>query len=181
MEGYTTHISVRTKDLDEATRAAIIQVCIAAHHNPDFQNLFSYLQEGGLHVLAYLNTRLVSHAVITTRWLQHGMQSLMKTAYVDALATADEFQGRRFGSMVMQQVAWLCQDEYDVACLETERVRFFERLGWQEWRGPLAGRGEHGLVPTPRQTGIMLLRLPRTPPLNFFGLLTIECQSKRIW
>jgi hypothetical protein len=48
-------ISTRTKDLDDATRTAIIQVCIAAHNNPDFLNLFSYLPADGLHVLAYFN------------------------------------------------------------------------------------------------------------------------------
>jgi aminoglycoside 2'-N-acetyltransferase I len=181
MEGYTNHISVRTKDLDDATRAAIIQVCIAAHQNPDFQNLFSYLPPDGLHVLAYSRTLLVSHAVITTRWLQPGMQPLLKTAYVDAVATEPDFQGRRFGSMVMRHVAWLSQEEYEIACLETERVKFYARLGWQEWRGPLAGRGEQGLVPTPHQTGIMILHLPNTPALNLYGLLSIECQAERIW
>jgi aminoglycoside 2'-N-acetyltransferase I len=181
MEGYTAHITARTKDLDEATRAAIIQVCIAAHNNPDFQNLFSYLPPDGLHVLAYAQSQLVSHAVITTRWLQLGRQPLLKTAYVDALATAHEFQRRRFGSMVMRHIAWIIQEEYEIACLETERVKFFERLGWQEWRGPLAGRDGNGLVSTPHQTGIMILRLPKTPSFSLYGLLTIECQAKRIW
>jgi aminoglycoside 2'-N-acetyltransferase I len=176
-----TIISARTKDLDDGIRAAIIQVCIAAHNNPDFLNLFSYLPADGLHVLAYQQNRLVSHAVITTRWLQIGRAPLLKTAYVDALATAPDYQRSRYGSMVMRQVAWLSEGEYEIACLETERVKFFERLGWQEWRGPLAGRGEHGLVATPDQKGIMILRLKNTPPLNLYGLLTIECQKDRIW
>jgi len=181
MEDTLTFISARTKDLDDARRTAIIQVCIRAHNNPDFQNLFSYLPPDGLHVLAYSRAQLVSHAVITTRWLQPGRQPLLKTAYVDAVATAPEFQGRRFGSAVMQQVALHSEEAYEIACLETERVKFYERLGWQEWRGPLAGRGEHGLVPTPHQKGIMILRLPNTPHLNLYGLLTIEAQAKRIW
>ena len=39
-------------------------------------------------------------------------------------------------------------DDYDVACLDTERVSFYERLGWERWRGPLAGRSDDGLIPT---------------------------------
>jgi aminoglycoside 2'-N-acetyltransferase I len=181
MDELLTMISTRTRDLDSTTRTAIIQVCIAAHDNPDFQNLFSYLPADGLHVLAYFQANLVSHAVITTRWLQIARAPLLKTAYVDALATAPDFQRSRFGSAVMRHLASLSQEEHEIACLETERVKFFERLGWQEWRGPLAGRSEHGLVPTPSQKGIMILSLPRTPALNLFSLLTIECQKNRIW
>jgi hypothetical protein len=72
-------------------------------------------------------------------------------------------------------------EEYALACLETDKEAFYERLGWRQWRGPLAGRGEHGLVPTPEQQGIMVLCLPQSPVLDFDSLLTIECQTGRIW
>ncbi len=49
--------------------------------------------------------------------------------------------------------------DFDIACLETERVGFYERLGWEEWRGPLGGRSRDGIVPTPDQRGVMILRL----------------------
>jgi len=181
MEETFTLISVRTRDLDEAARAAIVQVCISAHDNPDFQRLFSFLPLEGLHVLGYSHSQLASHAVVTTRWLQPEGLALLKTTYVDAVNTSPEFQGHGFGSAVMRHLAGLIRDEYEIACLETERVAFYERLGWEEWRGLLAGRAEHGLVPTPAQTGIMILRLPRTPALNLDSLLTIECQTERIW
>ena len=70
---------------------------------------------------------------------------------------------------------------HEVACLETERVTFYERLGWERWRGPMAGRAERGLVATPDQQGVLILRLPRTPDLDLDRLLTIECQASRIW
>jgi aminoglycoside 2'-N-acetyltransferase I len=71
--------------------------------------------------------------------------------------------------------------DYDIACLETERVGFYERLGWEEWRGPLAGRSDDRLIPTPDQKGVMILRLPRTPELDPDALLTIEASAARIW
>lgn len=181
VDKFLTITSKRTKDLDDATRTAIVQVCIAAHNNPEFRDLFSKLPADGLHVLAYFQNLLVSHAVITTRWLQIGNEPLLKTAYIDALATDPSFQRSRFGSAVMRHVVSLCQDEFEIACLETEQVKFFERLGWEEWRGPLAGRNEHDLVSTPSQTGVMILRLKHTPSLNLYSLLTIECQKERIW
>ena len=72
-------------------------------------------------------------------------------------------------------------DDYEIAGLETDRPSFYTRLGWEVWRGPLAGRSEHGLMPTPEQKDIMILRLARTTALNLDDALTIECQAGRIW
>jgi aminoglycoside 2'-N-acetyltransferase I len=117
---------------------------------------------------------------VTTRWLQPEGLPLLRTAYVDAVATSPAQQGRGVGSAVMRRLASAVTD-YDIACLATERVGFYERLGWVEWPGPLAGRSDDGLIPTPEQRGVMILRLPRTPPLDLSVLLTIEVQPPRIW
>lgn len=71
--------------------------------------------------------------------------------------------------------------DYEVACLETERPAFYRRLGWEEWPGPLAGRSDRGLVPTPEQSGVMILRLRRTPDVDLHSLLTIDASAARIW
>jgi len=172
-------ISTRTEDVDADTRAAIIQVCIAAHREDDFSHLFSYIPSGGLHFLACQEQTLVGHAVVTTRWLQHNDQPILRTAYVDAVATLPEYQNHGVGSTLMQRLASEI-DEYEIACLETERASFYSRLGWQAWRGTLAGRKESELIPTPNQTGIMILTTPKTPPLDLDGSLTIEYDG-RFW
>jgi aminoglycoside 2'-N-acetyltransferase I len=172
--------TLRTRELDEATRAAVISLCINAHQEEDFRNLFSYLPPDGLHVLADLGEELVGHAVVTTRWLQPLEGPLLRTAYVDAVATSPAHQRQGIGSAVMTHLAAALGD-YDVACLETERVSFYERLGWERWRGPLAGRSDDGLIPTPDQPGVMVLRLSRTPELDPDTLLTIEVHPARIW
>jgi aminoglycoside 2'-N-acetyltransferase I len=173
--------SAKTEDLNAAIRTLIIQVCIAAHQEEDFKNLFSYVPSGGLHFLAYRDEQLVSHALVTTRWLQPEAQPLLKTAYVDAVATLPASQGRGYGSALMRQLANEIDREYVIACLETERITFYERLGWQTWRGPLGGRSAQGLIPTPEQNGIMILRLSQTPALNLDSALSIEIQNERIW
>ncbi len=174
-------ISSRTEDLPDDRRSSIIEVCVAAHQKEDFRNLFSYVPSGGLHFLAYDRNCLASHAMVTTRWLQPEGCPLLKTAYVDTVSTLPAFQGRGYGSTVMRRLAAEIDPEYAIACLETERREFYERLGWQTWRGPLAGRSENGLVPPPEQHGIMALVLSQTPELNFDSRLTIECQPGRIW
>ena len=130
--------------------------------------------------MAYRGKELVSHAVVTTRWLRVEGARRLKTAYVDAVATSPAHQRQGYGSAVLQLLADNV-DDYDVGCLETENSRFYERLGWELWRGALAGVNEQGVIPTPDQQGIMILRLRRTPDLDLDGELTIECDGGRMW
>lgn len=172
--------SIRTDEVGRALRCEIVRLCISAHREPDFENLFSYLPADGRHVLAFDGDHLVGHAVVTTRWLQPGALALLRTAYVDAVATSPQHTGRGIGSAVMRYLAEVVAD-YQIACLETDRPGFYQRLGWEQWRGPLAGRSDDGLIPTPDQQGIMILRLPATPPLDLTWGLTIEANPARIW
>lgn len=173
--------TAKTEDLAAPVRAAIVALCVAAFDEPDFLNLFTYVPSGGMHFLAYCGGELVSHAMVTTRWLQPAGLPILKTAWVDAMGTAPAFQGRGCGSIVMRRLAEVAAGAYEIGGLQTERIGFYTRLGWEKWRGPLAGRSQEGLVPTPTQEGVMVLRLPRTPVLDLDTQLTIECQTERIW
>ena len=170
--------TARTRDLGDAERSEIVTVCTAAH-GIDFGPLFTFLPPECLHIVGSAEGRIVGHAVVTTRWLQPAHLPLLKTAYVDAVATHPSYQGQGIGSAVMRHLA-AAVVQYEIACLETERVAFYTRLGWEAWRGPLAGRRGAELIPTPDQTGILILRLSHTPPLDLDSLLTIEEQG-RIW
>ncbi len=176
----TTISSSATEDLDAETRAEIVQVCIAAHHEPDFERLFSYIPSGGRHFMAYRGNELVSHAVVTTRWLQIEGERRLKTAYVDAVATKPARQGQGHATALLRLLETNV-DDYDVACLQTDIPQFYERLGWELWHGALAGLSGRTLIPTPDQHGIMILRLKGTPDLDLDGRLTIECDPGRIW
>jgi aminoglycoside 2'-N-acetyltransferase I len=172
---------VRTEDLTHDVRASVIRLCIAAHDNEDFANLFTFIPSGGRHFLGYRGPNLVSHAVVTTRWAQPDGHPVLKTAFVDAVSTEPADQGRGSASAVMRRLAGSI-DDYEIGCLQTDIPRFYERLGWELWRGALGGRAEDGtLLPTPEQHGVMVLRIPSTPGVNLDGLLTIEQQPSRIW
>lgn len=173
-------IVTTTEALDDESRAAIIRLCVTAHNEPDFENLFRYIPAGGLHFLAYDGGTLASHAVVTTRFAQPDDLPLLRVAYVDAVATLPAYQGRGYSSALLRRFPTALAD-FDIACLETQIVGFYERLGWQEWHGPLAGRKGGELIPTPDQKGIMVLRLPGTPEINPDAGLVIECDGDRIW
>jgi aminoglycoside 2'-N-acetyltransferase I len=170
-----------TEDLSAAQKAEIVDVCIAAHDQEDFRRLFThFIKSGGRHFLAADGSRLVSHAVVTTRWAQPDGGPELRTAFVDAVSTLPQYQGRGYGSATMRRLAASIGD-YEIGCLQTDRVSFYDRLGWELWTGPLAGRTDDGLVPTPEQRGVMVLRLPGTPPLDLAAPLSIERQPDRIW
>ena len=169
---------IRTRDIDAGLRAKIVRLCIDAHGLEDFANLFSYLPDDGLHVIASDADEIIGHAVVTTRWL-HGSVGRLRTAYVDAVSTQPSLQGTGIGRAVMGHLANAITD-YDIACLETDREGFYERLGWQRWRGPLGGRTPEGVISTPDQEGVMVLRLPNTPTLDLDDALAVEVDG-RIW
>jgi aminoglycoside 2'-N-acetyltransferase I len=159
----------------------VIAVCNAAHETEEFWKLFAiFIPSGGRHFMGYRGLELVSHAVVTTRWAQPEGQPVLKTAYVDAVSTLPAQQSQGHGSAVMRRLASEIAD-YEIACLQTDRTGFYERLGWEIWRGALAGRRDNELIPTPEQRGVMVFRLPLTPPLDVEKQLTIECQPERVW
>jgi aminoglycoside 2'-N-acetyltransferase I len=58
---------------------------------------------------------------------------------------------------------------------------FYERLGWESWRGPLYVRKGGELVPTPGERA-MVYRLPRTPRgLDLDRAVSIEWRPGEIW
>lgn len=171
----------QTCDIDAAARAEIIRICEAAHQS-DFQHLFEYLPPDGLHVIAYSGEQIVAHAVRTTRWAQPEGLPILKTAYIDAVTTAEAVQGQGIGSQVMNRIAEeIAREDYQLCALETDRAGFYTRLGWEVWQGPLGGRAKEGLVLTPNFQGhVLILRTPHSPSFDLSGLLTIEDQG-RFW
>src|SRR4029077_3960511 len=162
-------------------RQAVIDLCLAAHEEDAFRYMFTkYFASGARHFLADDGDTLVSHAVVTTRGVQPEGLPILRTAFVDAVSTMPSRQNQGYGSATMRRLADEIGD-YEIGCLQTDRVSFYAHLRWEEWRGPLAGRSDDGLIPTPDQRGVMVLRLPNTPPFDLGAALTIERQPERIW
>ncbi len=175
---------VRSPQIAPPVRREIIDLCtIAFGGRESFEPLFDFLQEQGVHALGRLDGALVSHAVYTTRWMQVNDGSLLRCAFVDAVATLPTYQRKGYGAAAMRRLAQeMAAENFEIAGLSTGTHAFYESFGWERWRGPLAGRTEHGLVLTPDEDGVMVLRLPGTPDFDIeHDLLSIEDQITRIW
>jgi hypothetical protein len=176
-------VAVRdTQELSTVERSRISELCNAANGTDAFDDLFVvYIPSGGRHFLGFDHDGvLASHAVVTTRWVQPRGYPPQRTAFVDAVATDPARQHAGLCTKVMRHLGHQI-DDFILGCLQTDLRGFYERVGWERWRGPLAGRRAGELVPTPDQQGVMVLRLPATPPLDPVGLLSIEWQPHRFW
>ena len=75
----------KNRDLSEQELTDIITLCSRAF-NVDYRNFLNTFI-GATHVLGYYENTLVSHALWITRWLQVGDSPLMRTAYIEGVAT----------------------------------------------------------------------------------------------
>lgn len=163
--------------LTSTQRQTILELCSAAYAE-DFRP-FLDLMADATHVIASLDGQWVSHAAWVTRWLQPAGQPLLRTAYVEAVATLPAYQGRGLGSAVLRQLAAAITD-FDLGGLSPSDPAYYARLGWVLWQGPLAIRTAQGLLDTPSEQ-VMILRLPRTPALAPTSLLTAEWREGELW
>ena len=121
---------------------------------------------GGIHVLVEDDGEIRAHAAVVERDVE-AAGHLLDTGYVEAVATWPEHEGRGYGSAAMEEAGRLIAERYELGALATGRPSFYERLGWQPWRGPTFVREIDGLARTTDDDGaIFVLVTDRTPPLD---------------
>jgi aminoglycoside 2'-N-acetyltransferase I len=157
--------------------AEIRHLCDAAYLE-DTGPFFDELGPGE-HLLARHGTTLVAHLMWVTRWLQPQGRELLRTAYVELVATAPAEQRKGYASGLLKAFPALVQD-YDVAALSPATEGLYLRQGWRFWRGPLAVRTAGGLVATPEER-VMILALPKTPQLDLTVPLSVEWRPGEVW
>jgi aminoglycoside 2'-N-acetyltransferase I len=169
---------VRGECLSDQDRADIIAFCTRAY-DEDMQPFFTTFSNP-THVLGTYNGVLVSHALWVTRSLQVGTSPPLKTAYVEAVATEKQYRNRGFATAIMQRLADEIQD-YDLAALSPVSAAYYARIGWELWQGPLYIRTENGLLPSPKDEQVMILRHPGTPDLDLSAPLSAEWREGEVW
>ncbi|MEB3210604.1 MAG: GNAT family N-acetyltransferase [Leptolyngbyaceae bacterium] len=173
------HLEVVSSDaLSDSDRRDIITMCNRAYEE-ELEPLFNTFGTA-THVLGYSAQSLVSHAMWVTRWLQVDTQPLMRTAYIEMVATDAAYRNRGFATAVMKRVASEIQG-FDLGALSPFSVTYYARLGWEPWQGPLFIRTDDGLLATPSDEEVMILRLPQTPILDVHSCLSAEWREGELW
>jgi aminoglycoside 2'-N-acetyltransferase I len=137
---------------------------------------------GGMHFVLDVEGVIVSHASVVERQLHVGERA-MRTGYVEAVATLPERQGQGYGTQVMRAVGeYLATAGFELGALGTGSQGFYERLGWQVWRGPLLVRRDGAVVRTPDDDGgVMALLTPASPPVDLDVPLSCEWRPGDVW
>ncbi|NOK63257.1 MAG: GNAT family N-acetyltransferase [Chloroflexi bacterium AL-W] len=97
---------------------------------------------------------------------------MLRTAYVEAVATDLDYQQRGVATRVMETLQEHIYD-FDMGALLPASTSLYTRLGWGYWRGPLLIRCKDGILPTPDKQ-IMIWHLPHTTMLDLSAPLSAE-------
>lgn len=173
-----------TDELTSAEIAAIREILAAAFGNDEEER---FTQDdwdhalGGVHFVLDLDGEIVTHASVVQRDIHVGGQPL-RTGYVEAVATAPEYDGAGFGSLVIADVTSYIRDSFELGALGTGRLHFYERLGWIVWAGPSSVRTAEGLRRTTDEDGyIMVLETPSSPLLDTTATISCEWRPGDVW
>jgi aminoglycoside 2'-N-acetyltransferase I len=166
-----------SSNLSTPTAAQVRRLCDAAY-GESMAGYFDAIGPGE-HLLGWQDDELVSHLMWVTRWLQPGNGPLLRTAYVELVATAPALQRQGHASSLLRHFPSEVTD-FDLAALSPATETLYTRLGWRTWRGPLSVRSPEGLVPTPEEQ-VMVLTLPRSPKLDPEAPLSVEWRPGEVW
>ncbi len=164
--------------LSTAERKNIIFFCNQAYEE-ELEPLFDTFSRP-THVLGYQAGQLVSHALWVTRMLQVDNKQMLRTAYIEAVATGMAYRGLGYAATIMNRLAEEIHD-YELGALSPSSVAYYERLGWELWRGPLFIRTGTELLRTPEGEEVMIYRLPKTPDLDLEASLSAEWREGELW
>lgn len=140
----TAHLS--SDDLRQAV--ALMQESFADFTGDDWNHAV-----GGMHSVVHDEGRVVAHGSLVRRQLWTGERSLC-CGYVEAVAVAPTHRRRGLATQVMTDLGGLAPG-YEILALSASAlaVPFYERLGWQRWRGPTSVISPTGLARTPGDDG----------------------------
>jgi aminoglycoside 2'-N-acetyltransferase I len=175
---------VQTEEIDAETFDGLTALCEAAFEEP-FARVWERVGPG-IHVYLEGEGRLLAHAMIVDRRLSIGHEGdlALDVGYVENVATQPDSRGRGHGTRVMREIGRIVADEYVLGALATGSHGFYERLGWETWRGPTWVRMLDGQrVRSADEDGdVMVLRTPRTPPdLDLDGPIAVDWRPEEAW
>jgi aminoglycoside 2'-N-acetyltransferase I len=136
---------------------------------------------GGVHVWVNEDGQIISHASLVERTLVCSGNVLL-AGYVEAVATVADRRRNGHGTAVMQRIGEIIQQRYALGVLSTGAPVFYERLGWERWRGPTSVSSPRGPERTPDDDGgVMILRTPTSPNLDLDQTIVCDWRPGDVW
>ena len=161
--------------LDEA-RAVVLAAFDGGFSEDDWDHAL-----GGWHAVVTDAGRVVSHASVILRELEIGDRKFA-AGYVEGVGTDSATRGQGYGSLGMTEINKIIRSDFEIGALSTEAHPFYERLGWERWRGPTFVRSATGLTRTEDEDdGIMVLRFGPSASVDLTASISCEERSGDDW
>jgi aminoglycoside 2'-N-acetyltransferase I len=169
-----------TEELTDALLEQVRQLCLVAFHgrfdDDDWQHGL-----GGHHFILQREGRVISHAAVVPRVLVvAGME--LAGGYVESVATVPSQQREGLGSQVVSAARDLIRARFAVGALSTGSQSFYERLGWQRWRGPTFVIESGQRVRTPDEDdAVMVLRCAASADIELTSEIACFARAGDDW
>lgn len=136
---------------------------------------------GGWHVVLSSDGAVVAHAAVVERTLEVGSRPF-RAGYAEGVATEPRRQGQGLGTVAMRRLAEVIERSCELGALSTGEHHFYERLGWERWRGPSWVRDARRATRTPDEDdGIMVLRFGPSASIPLTDPITCEARPGDDW
>ncbi|MPZ23668.1 MAG: GNAT family N-acetyltransferase [Dehalococcoidia bacterium] len=169
-----------TADLTAQERRAIRALLTAAFEDGFTDDDWDHTL-GGLHVIIEDGDAIVAHAAVVPRTLKIAGRPV-RAGYVEGVATDATRQRQGLGSLAMSELARVLRREFEMGALSSDRHHFYERLGWQRWRGPTYVRDGDRIIRTAHEDdGIMALVFGPTEQMDLTAPIICEARSGDDW
>lgn len=171
-------------ELISSDREGVWLLCRAAF---DGRGAFTRADEehayGGLHVLPLeQDGSIVAHGAVVPREIVVGERPF-QAGYVEAVAVLPGRQRSGIGTALMTRLDEELRARYELGVLSTGRARgFYERLGWERWRGPSYVLGDAGRRRTREEdAGLMVLRGSAAAGLDLAAPIACHDRTGDAW
>jgi len=172
---------INTAQLPDAARRSARQLMDAAFGGEFSDDDWAHAL-GGWHALAGADRALVGHASVVERRIVVGAHEF-RAGYVEAVAVRPSRQRRGVGTMLMIAIAQVIQARFEIGVLATGEWAFYERLGWERWRGPTFVKATGGaLQRTPDEDdGVMVLRCESSREIDLAAPIICDARAGDSW
>ena len=137
---------------------------------------------GGWHALITERAAIVAHASVVPRRIEVGTR-VLHVGYVESVAVASARQRSGLGTAVMEPINDLIRTHFELGALSTGAWHFYERLGWERWKGPTWIRRPDGsrIRSAEEDDAVMVLRPRRALGIDLAAAITCEERPGESW
>ena len=168
-------------DVSDARLSAIRQMLDAAFDGRFSDDDWEH-SLGGTHAMIHDGEQVLAHASVVARTITVATRQV-RVGYVEGVGVAPAIHGQGLGSAVIVAINGVIRDRFELGMLSTGEPQFYERLGWERWRGPTwtlhqDGRRERT---ADEDDGIMAYRTERSKDLDASAAITCEHRAGDCW